>query len=215
MLSESLSPKAQAQALAEFAREQIEEARQENRQSLGHDPRYTVSVDGREGAALTTVSPDGIIIAEFELVGDVLNWIGQQLQIHAPEKTGKYKHSFVVFVEDSGKRYIFTNLQPYSGKIERGSSSQAPDGVFHAVAVLGQSRFGNIAHIEFSYHAVVGGEPVSQELAHSFGGWFFGNFYEARAASGVRESRIAKKFGKTAHNVSSNRFPCIIVTIGK
>ncbi len=53
--------------------------------------------------------------------------------------------------------YAFLNTQPYSRKIERGESPQAPEGVFQVVATLAQSRFGNIAKITFSYRAVMGG----------------------------------------------------------
>ena len=45
--------------------------------------------------------------------------------------------------------YVFINTVPYARKIERGSSSQAPDGVYQAVAMLARDRFGNVARITY------------------------------------------------------------------
>lgn len=170
MLSESLSPKAQAATLAEFAKEQIEEARQANRSALRREPRSTIAVDGRQGAALASVRPDGVIVAEFELVEDVLRWIAEQLERYSPRKSGRYQKSNILFadgveIDPNGPigvadEYIYVNAQPYSRKIELGSSSQAPDGVYQVVAVLGQRRFGNIARISFSYRTALVGSIV-------------------------------------------------------
>jgi len=55
---------------------------------------------------------------------------------------------------------VFLNIQPYARKIERGQSSQAPDGVYQAVATLAQRRFGNVAKITFSYRTAIGGAII-------------------------------------------------------
>jgi hypothetical protein len=46
---------------------------------------------------------------------------------------------------------VFINTQPYARKLEKGASSQAPDGVYQSVAVLASRRFGNIAKVRFGY----------------------------------------------------------------
>lgn len=179
LLSQDLSPSAMSQVFAEYAHGEIEDAKQTNARILGRVPRHTVTVDGREGAPLTTVRPDGVIVAEFELVQDLLIWIDQQLVTHSPRKSGQYARSHVLFADgveaDVSKprlaqEYVFINVQPYARKIERGSSSQAPDGVYQAVSVLARRRFGNVARVTFSYRTVQGGKERNPAIIIMLGG---------------------------------------------
>lgn len=178
MINEELSPRAQSRFFAEYAGEQIDEARAQNRQILGRNPRERITVDGREGAPLEDVKPDGgVVIAEYELFDDVLSWIGNQLETHSPRKSGRYAKSHTVFadgieIEIDGKipdadEYIFINTLPYARKIERGQSSQAPDGVYQVVASLAQRRFGNIAKITFSYRTAILGSIIGGRAGNS------------------------------------------------
>lgn len=170
ILSEVLSPKARSARLAEFAHEQIDEAKEINRRALGAVPPLTITVDGREGAPLTSVKPDGTIRGDFELVNETLAWINTQLQKHSPVRSGLYAKSHELFADGvdtenpnnapPASEYVFLNVQPYSRKIERGQSSQAPDGVYQVVTTLAQRRFGNIASITFGYRTAVGGGLV-------------------------------------------------------
>lgn len=157
-----LLPAQKSKDLAEFSDDQIKEIKEENKRALGTEPRYTTTVDGHEGAPLSSVQPDGVVVTEFHLVtADVLPWIADQLEKHSPVgKTHRYIKSHRLMadgqqVDDIRKapqaaRYVFVNVAPYARKIERGSSSQAPDGVYQAVAALARLRFGNIADIEFT-----------------------------------------------------------------
>jgi hypothetical protein len=170
-LSESLGPKARSVMLAEFAAETIAEAAAQNKAVLGAVPPYEVFVDGREGAPLASVKPDGTIRAEFQLVNEALTWIYEQLEIHSPRLTGHYASSHVLFADGQevsptnpppAEEYVFINTTPYARKIEGmktrpPSSPQAPDGVYQAVATLAR-KFSNIAKITFSYRTVAGGE---------------------------------------------------------
>ena len=135
--------------------------------------RYDIYVDNREGAPLTSVKPDGVIRAEFQLVNEALAWINTQLQMHSPVLTGRYAKSHELFADGvdtenpnaapPAEEYVFLNIQPYARKIEdkRGHCrSQAPDGVYQAVATLAQRRFGNVAKITFSYRTAIGGEII-------------------------------------------------------
>lgn len=165
-----LSPKAQSAMLAEVAGDMIDEAKETNRKVLGAVPPYTTMVDGREGAPLTSVKPDGIIRTEFELINEALGWINTQLQRFSPVLSGRYAKSHELFADgvdtenpnaaSPAEEYVFINIQPYSRKIERGQSSQAPDGVYQAVATLAQRRFGNVAKITFGYRTAIGGGLV-------------------------------------------------------
>lgn len=191
MIKESLSPAAQSREFAQFAGEQIEDAKRTNKTILGRTPRLTVSVDGKFNAPLASVRPNGVVIAEFELLTDALAWIGEQLVRHSPVKTGRYQRSHTLFADgkeiDVGaqipdaEEFVFINIVPYARKIERGSSSQAPNGVYQAVATLAARRFGNIAKISYGFRTAISGVFV----------------------------------GGAAGNKSSNRNPAIIVRVGK
>lgn len=170
LFAQDLSPQARSQQLAAFAGETIEDAKETNRRVLGVVPPYTVTVDGREAAPLASVKPDGVVRAEFELVNEALAWINTQLQMHSPVLSGRYAKSHELFADGvdtenpnnapPAQEYVFLNIQPYARKIERGLSSQAPDGVYQAVATLAQRRFGNVAKITFSYRTAIGGSVV-------------------------------------------------------
>lgn len=156
---------------AEFAAAEIADAKESNRSILGRVPPFKIFVDGKQGASLESVRADGTISVEFELVGDVLTWISAMLQQHSPVKSGRYKRSHILLADGSevavsdqvpiAREYVFINTMPYARKIERGSSSEAPDGVYQAVALLARSRFGNIAKISFGFRTVIGGGIVT------------------------------------------------------
>lgn len=178
MLSDELSPAARSEIFAEYAGEQIEEAKKIDAGILGQVPRYTVSVDGQVGAALTSVKPDGVIVAEFNVLIDALAWIEDQLIKHSPVGSGRdphpglYQRSHALFADGQeinvgdkipdAEEYVFINDQPYARKIEGGPgkvaiSPQAPEGVYQVVAHLAASRFGDVAKITFTFQAFIGG----------------------------------------------------------
>lgn len=169
-MAEGLGPKVRSAMLAEFAAEAIEDAKQQNKKAIGRVPPYEVFVDGREGAPLTSVQPNGTIRAEFQLVNEVIAWISTQLQMHSPVLTGRYAKSHELYADGidtenpnnppPAEEYVFLNIQPYARKIERGLSTQAPDGVYQAVATLAAARFGNVANIRFSYRTAISGEII-------------------------------------------------------
>lgn len=170
IIQEDLSPQARSKALAHFAREQIDEAKATNKRVLGRVPPLTISVDGRQGALLESVKPDGTIFGEFELVTDALSWISDMLTVHSPQRSGRYIASHTLFadgveIEPYGnvpvaEEYVFMSTVPYARKIERGSSSQAPEGVYQVVAVLARRRFGNVARISYGFRTALGGSII-------------------------------------------------------
>jgi hypothetical protein len=76
----------QTLAFAEFAQERIDDAKAQNARVLGAVPPYTVSVDGRLGAPLTSAQPNNPlgVYVEFELVFEALSWIGDMLEQFSP-----------------------------------------------------------------------------------------------------------------------------------
>lgn len=167
ILDQELSPGARSRRLAEFAAEEIEKAKAQNRRALGGDPPVEIAVDGRVGAPLTSVRADGVVIAEFRLIQDALAWIGEALVKASPVRSGRYQSSHILFADgvevDPGRipldaqEFAFLNSQPYSRKIERGLSPQAPEGTYHTVSVMAQRRFGNIARIRFGFRSLPAG----------------------------------------------------------
>lgn len=168
LLSATLTPTEQKQVFAEYAKGVIDDAAAQNARVLGRVPPYTVAVDGRVGAPISSVKLGGTVFAEFELVFEALEWIADKLREFSPvgkppkdPHPGLYKASHVLFadsvaVEDGAvppiaTEYFFANTQPYARKIERGLSPQRPEGVYQAVAHLGTARFGNVAKIKFGY----------------------------------------------------------------
>lgn len=175
-LNEDLSPAAKSKTLADFAGQAIAEAQQVNRSILGRIPRHRTFVDGREGVQLAAVKPDGVIVAEFELIDDTLKWIADQLVLHSPVLSGRYRKSHTLFADGTeievggiipnAEEYAFINLVPYARKVERGQSKQAPDGVYQAVATLARQRFGNIAKIMFAYRTAISGSFIGGLLGN-------------------------------------------------
>lgn len=161
------TPDERSAMLAGFARDKLAEGEEQNRLVLGRVPPHQTYVDQTLGASEDSVKPDGVIVYEFELMGDALSWIGEQLQIHSPIGSGRdphpglYMRSHIVLADGveieadgilpNAAQFVFLNTTPYSRKIEKGQSPQAPDGVYEAVASLAASRFGNAATIRFSF----------------------------------------------------------------
>jgi hypothetical protein len=168
---EMLSPEAQRQVFVERATALVNEVKQQNAKVLGRVPAHTISVDGREGAPIASVKiPGGVVFVEFELVFEAISWIGEMLEKHSPYKSGRYQRSHVLLADgvavDEGAvppiadRFVWVNVQPYARKIEKGLSSQAPTGVYQAVATMAasSSKFGNVARIKFGYETPLFGD---------------------------------------------------------
>lgn len=207
---------AQDQLFAEFAQDRIDDAKDQNAKVLGHVPPYTVSVDGRLGAPLNSAKPNGLgVFVEFELSFEALEWIGDMLERFSPVGTppkdrhpGLYKRSHVmiadgVAVDDfkippTATRLTFTNIQPYARKIERGLSSQRPDGVYQAVALLAARKFSNIAKIRFGYETPLFGAIDT---------W-------ASSPAGAAWARAKRRGSSKGHAEWLRRQPAVIVTLG-
>jgi len=176
IIDETLSPAAQSRMIADGAREFIEEADGINRRILGRIPPRRVFVDGREGAALDTVRVRGVIVAEWELVIDLLVYIATELQAVSPFKSGRYQRSHTLFADGRevpiGKtipiadEYVFLSDVEYSIKIEgvpgrKPQSRQAPRGVYQITAQKSNRQMGNIARCRFEWRKPYRGSFVT------------------------------------------------------
>jgi hypothetical protein len=165
----------QRKEVASFVQAGIDEAKAQNRSILGRVPPFTVTVDGREGAPLESVNPDGgSVVVEFELVGDVLSWIAQTLLDRSPVVSGDYRKGHTLFADGvevdplgvipPADVYLFTNSVPYARKIEIGETEkgqpfviQVPNRIYERTAADAKAKYGNIASIKFTYQALNGG----------------------------------------------------------
>lgn len=176
---ELTSPERREEAAA-FVRADIAEALRINREAFEEEPRYTVSVDGRRGAFLESVDPDGgSIVVEFDHVGLVLVWIAQTLNNFSPVVSGEYKASHILFMDgaeigpaeeltrssliaaDEAAAFVFVATAAYSRKLEVGKdrkgrpwAKQVPPHIVERVAKAGQARFSRVAQIRFGYTAL-------------------------------------------------------------
>jgi hypothetical protein len=206
MVAAHLSPEAQKRHAADFARKIIGEAIEVNTRTLGHAPNYETFVDGRKGAPFETVNVNGgKIVAVFDVVNSLLDWITNQLRTHSPVKSGRYADSNKLFADGvevvpgagypPALEYVFLNVQPYARKVEKGESNQAANGVYQAVSVLAKQRFGATAKIKFVYR-----EPFGAEV----------NVWAAASA----KRRGTKGRGSTHKRAAYlSRQPAIIVTV--
>lgn len=186
-LSDLLPVEMRSALFADMAGTVIEAAKETNKRALGYVPPYSVSVQrgssdqisqsgsssraltisGQNLPALRSLDIGDSVVAEFELIGEALDWISDQLETHSPVKTGTYQKSHLLLADGVpvkqgdplplAKVYLFINAVPYARKIEKGSSSQAPNGVYHAVATLASQRFGNSAKISFGWESLPSG----------------------------------------------------------
>lgn len=152
LIDSTLSPAAQSNAIAQFALDTL---------NSNGNPDYKKYVDGVEGADEHSVKPSGSIVYEFDTITDVLSFIGKTLEMNSPtgndKHSGLYKASHRLLADDveipidgakpTGRVFTFVSMLPYSGKIERGESSQAPSGVYELTAQQARTRFGG--SIEF------------------------------------------------------------------
>lgn len=177
LLIPELSPEGRSKALASYARGALADAQDHNRSVLGRTPAHETFVDNRRSDNIDGVRPDGVIVFEFELYHEMFAWIAERLEEHSPVgreadrrpgHPGLYKRSHIMVADGrivtpdtplppTVSEVFFANTVPYSRKIERGLSSQAPTGVYEVVAILAHNRFGNLARIKFGFRSLIVG----------------------------------------------------------
>jgi hypothetical protein len=159
-----------ARLLQDFARQELGKALRQNKAVLGVMPDYETRVDGSV-APLERAQAASTIDFEFELASEMFRWIYEMLILNSPvgrpddprpNHPELYARSHEFFIDNVAydpegpipmpqQEAVFVNVQPYARKIERGLSSQQPDGVYEVVAALARARFSNYGDIRFSY----------------------------------------------------------------
>lgn len=230
IIDEMLSPQARSAMFAADAKMFLDDADNTNKAILGRIPRNHTFVDGRDGARLESVKPDGVVVREYELVIDLLRWIADDLVAHSPigrtsagdKHPGLYKASHTLFADEKeipvgaeipqADEYVFTNIVAYARKIEGGSSRQF-DHVYEGTASRARARFGNVARILFTYRGLIGRSSGSGSLINPLNDPTRGGPRVRVGGAGKDRGRFAAS-GSKAYNVSSVRFPVITVRMG-
>ena len=172
-----LSPQEVSARFGAFASMQIAEIDAENAQAAGHAlPRETF-VDGRESDDFASVRPDGTIVATWELTTEVVRYVWDQIQKSAATRfrhpTGRFAKSQRIYADGvevetpeeaaAAQEVVIASTVPYARKIEGNFSKQGgvwasnEGGIYHAVAALAASKYGNVAKIKFGAREVLGG----------------------------------------------------------
>jgi hypothetical protein len=185
IIDETLSPAARSRQFASNAGAFILEGDEINRRVLGRVPPRKTFVDGREGAPLESVRPDGVIVAEWELVSDVLVFIADQLRAISPVRSGRYQASHTLFADGTevpvgngipvANEYVFLSDTEYSIKIEGvpgrpPQSKQAPKGVYQITALKANGIYGNTAKVRFEWRKPFRGGLVTGKAGNKSDG---------------------------------------------
>lgn len=182
-LAGNLQGQFRSEAIAQFARQQLREAEDHNARILGRAPAHTTIVDGRRDAPEESIRPGGTIVYLFEVgqatLEDAVDEAFNLLVNLSPYREKRpnanppthYRDEFRLYVNgdrrdfaDLGRAVTFaggdevwiTNLQPYARKIERGWSSQAPNGVVETVMAIIRAKYGSVLSVKFSYRQFPG-----------------------------------------------------------
>lgn len=166
----ALAPERRRFIVTRAARAELERVEARYRDELARDPQIGLVVDGQPRADLARLDPDqGEIRFAYARAAEALAWIHAQLVANSPRLTGAYAASHILLADDievdpkaapPAERYVFASLAPYARKIEgadgrRPQSRSAPRGVYQAVAVMADRRFGNSVEVGFGYESPV------------------------------------------------------------
>jgi hypothetical protein len=140
--------------LAELAKARLRELEQRQ----GIHPTLTI-VDGRQGAPEASVRPDGVVVYLIDVASSGARRVLEALRAIAPEDTGEFKRGFITLVDGkeapldtapAGASITLLDRAPYSRRLEKGWSLQAPDGVFEVTAKAMRRRLPNLV-VRFAY----------------------------------------------------------------
>jgi hypothetical protein len=95
LVDREFSPAARSRALATMAKRGLADLLASGRASR----RYRTFVDGQEGRAEESVSDRGVILYEFQYLGEVVAFAIGFLQRRAPVKSGRFRAGFFVSVD--------------------------------------------------------------------------------------------------------------------
>ena len=188
--NDALSPRARGEAIARFARAKLHETDEHNRRVLGHVPKHTVTVDGRLGAPLESVKPQGgAIVFRFDVDARplIVREALRALRAASPVVSGAYRDSHTVYVNGLPVETLpkdlkvtdeiaISNPVPYARRLEIGKTQSGrdflvsvPNRIYERVA-KGKiaSRFRGSAKITFGYWTLPKAHAVKGKLTSHY-----------------------------------------------
>lgn len=164
----------------EVAKEKLGEEQAKQRRVFGDVLPYRQAVDGRAGAALTTVKIHGLIRFDFSALREVVEDAEETLFRLSPwtpkQKTRQnwphYRDSHLLFIDEveaktipktisPNSEIIFINALPYSRRIDLGwSKVQAPDGVYGVAERELRRRWSKVARIDHTFRGISGASLI-------------------------------------------------------
>lgn len=159
-----IEPNEIAAQLAALAKTSLSEVIQSGEGS----PLYDRYVNGRYDADESTVVPPGPILYDFHWWSEIIEFALATLEARSPVKTGKFKASWQVTVNNEqiedyseisiGSTVMIVNVQPYARKIEVGHMHMSlPSGVAEDAVLIVRRHFGNVAEIRKTMTTISGG----------------------------------------------------------
>lgn len=163
--SDVLSPQAFVKMHAATARSELAKLEAEQ----GKYPTQTF-VDGRSGASEDSVRYGGVIEYRIHVIQDAVDWIYAEWVKRSPvgpPEGGHYRDDIMLFVDGyrrdaanggvvdvaDAKEVVLISLRPYSRKIARGLSVQAPEGWLEVLAREARRQFQDVAKVEYEYRS--------------------------------------------------------------
>ena len=150
----------------------VETAKREHAKIMRQDPRpssFSRFVDGAKGAPEEAVKPNGVIVYEYNRLGEVVQFTLDTLFDRSPVDSGAYRKSHMLFVDGhpvrnlanwrEGQEVVILNTVPYARKIEQGRMKMRVSGtsrVYQTAARIVRRRYGNLASIYFTYRSALG-----------------------------------------------------------
>lgn len=162
------SEAASKRALVETAEHVRDDVIARQRSRAGVTPDYETVVDRVRGAPINAVRHDGVIVFEWIYLREVADQAFELLVARGPERTGAWKRSIAVFVDDTraslGAITPATRLieiaptMPYSRRLEIGRDRQGGPFIVQAPMNLVQdtmrvlrTTYRNVARLGFTY----------------------------------------------------------------
>jgi hypothetical protein len=185
MLMRDFGAPALAEVIVAVARTTLAEADAANEAAMGQLVPYTTFIDGQISEALERVRAGGSIVRVYHLLPIALQEIGNLLWEYSPVKSGAYQQSHRLLADGTeiaqvtegwappavppgARELVFVPTVAYARLMEpvdgrSAWSSQAPDGVYHAVAELMQDSFRRLGTLAFGYRELSGVEETAPE----------------------------------------------------
>ena len=140
----------------------------QQRARSGLAPQYRHIVDGLEGAPLTTVTPDGVIVFAWQYLAEIVRDTYEALVRRSPRDSGTYIAGLIILVDgrEAGIETIDADTRevrivasvPYARRLEVGKRKaggafvlQVPSHIVEETAIVARRLAGNLASFSFTY----------------------------------------------------------------